>query len=48
MFRFFIANFLGVSLVKFNYWFKFQVNIIAGVGVMTILVHKGLTKNPEI
>ena len=37
-----------VSLVKFSYWSKFHVNIIAGSVVMTILFDKGLTRNPEI
>ena len=37
-----------LSLVKFSYWSKFQVNIITGSGIMTIFFHKGLTRNPEI
>ena len=37
-----------VSFVEFSYWSKFHVNIITGFGVMTIFVHKGLTRNPEI
>ena len=37
-----------VSLVNFNYWSKFQVNIITGSGVMTISFYKRLTRNPEI
>ena len=37
-----------VSLVKFNYWSKFHVNIITGSGVMTISFYKGLTRNLEI
>ena len=37
-----------VSLVKFSYWPKFHVNIITGSSVMTILLYKGLTRNPEI
>ena len=38
----------SVSLIKFSYWSKFHVNIIAGSGVMTILVYKGWTRNPGI
>ena len=37
-----------VSLVKFNYYSKFHLNIISGSGVMTIYFYKGLTRNPEI
>ena len=37
-----------VSLLKFSYWSKFHVNIIAGSGVMTIFFYKGLSRNPEI
>ena len=37
-----------VSLVKFSYWSKFHVNIIAGYGVITIFFYKILTRNPEI
>ena len=37
-----------VSLVKFSYWSKFHVNIIAGSGVMTVFFYKRLTRNPEI
>ena len=37
-----------VSLVKFNYWSKFHVNIITGSGVITIFFYKGLAKNAEI
>ena len=38
-----------VSLIRFNYWSKFHVNIITGSGVMTIfLCYKGLTRNLEI
>ena len=37
-----------VSLVKFNYWSKFHVNIITGFEIMTIFFYKGLTRNPEI
>ena len=37
-----------VSLAKFSYWSKFYVNFIPGSGVMTIFLHTGLTKNPEI
>ena len=36
-----------VSLVKFRYWSKFHV-IITGFGVITILFHEGLSRNPEI
>ena len=37
-----------VSLVKFSYWSKFQVNIITGPEIMTICFYKGLTRNQEI
>ena len=37
-----------VSLVKFNYWSKFHVNVITGSGVITIFFYKGLTRNVEI
>ena len=37
-----------VSPVKFSYWSKFHVNIITGSRVMTILLHTGLTRNPEV
>ena len=37
-----------VLLVKFSYWFKFQVNISTGSRVTTIFVYKGLTRNSEI
>ena len=37
-----------VSLVKFSYWFKFHVNIIAGSRVMTISFYKRLARNPKI
>ena len=37
-----------ISLVKFNYWSNFHVNIITGSGVITIFFYKGLTRNPEI
>ena len=37
-----------VSLVKFSYWSKFNINIATGSGVMIIFVYKGLTRNPEI
>ena len=37
-----------VSLVKFSYWSKFQINIITGSRVMTIYFHEGLIRNPEI
>ena len=44
--NFFLRYF--VSLVKFNYWSKFHVNIITGSGVMAIFFYKRLTRNPEI
>ena len=37
-----------VSFVKFSYWSKFHINIIAGSGILTIFFYKGLTRNPEI
>ena len=37
-----------VFFIKFSYWSKFHVNIIAGSAVMTIFFYKGLTKYPEI
>ena len=37
-----------VSVVRFIYWFKFQVNTITGSWVMTIYFCTGLTRNPEI
>ena len=37
-----------VSLVKFSYGSNFDVNIITGSGVMTILIYTGLTRNLEI
>ena len=37
-----------ISLVKFSYWSKFNVNIITGSGVRTILFCKRLTRNLEI
>ena len=37
-----------VSLVKFSYWTKFDVNIITGSGVMTIFFYRGFTRNLEI
>ena len=37
-----------VSLVTFNYWSKFHVNIMIGNKVITIFVYMGLTRNPEI
>ena len=37
-----------VSLVKFNYWFKFYVSIITCSGIVAIFFYKGLTRNPEI
>ena len=37
-----------VSLVKFNYWSKFHVNIITRSRNMTIFFYKGLIRNPEI
>ena len=40
--RFFISRF------NFSYWSKFHVSIITSSWVMTILVYKGLIKNPEI
>ena len=44
------STFLGcfVYLVKFSYWLKFHVNIIAGSVVMKVFFYKGLTRNPEI
>ena len=45
MVKFFRGCFL--SLVNFSYWSKFYVNIITGLGVMTIFFIKGLTRNPE-
>ena len=44
---FFFLTLLG-SFVKFTYWSKFYVNIIAGSGVMTIFFYKGLTRRLEI
>ena len=38
----------GVFLVKFSDYYNFHVNIIPGSGVMTIFVHKRLTRNQEI
>ena len=43
--NFFLHSF--VSFVKFSYWSKFHVNIIAGSGIITIFFHKGLTGNPK-
>ena len=37
-----------VSLVKFSYWSKFNVNIIIGSGIRTIFVYKGSATNLEI
>ena len=37
-----------ISLVTFNHWSKFNVNISTGSGVMEIFVYKRLTRNPEI
>ena len=37
-----------VSLNKFSYWSKWNVNIITDSGVMTIFFHKGLTRNLKI
>ena len=37
-----------VSLVKFKYCTKFNVNIITSSGIMTIFFYKGLTRNLEI
>ena len=36
------------SLVEFSYWYKFNISIIIGFGIMTIFFYKGLTRNPEI
>ena len=44
-------NFLNVavfSFVKFSFWSKSHVNIMAGSGVMTIFVYKGLTRDPDV
>ena len=35
-------------LFKFNYWSKFNVNIMTGSGVVSIFVYKGMTRNPGI
>ena len=46
-----IVNFFWrccVYFVNFSYWSKFYVNAITGSRVMTIFLHKGLTRNPEI
>ena len=43
-----IVNFFWacrVSFVKFSYWSKFHVNIMADSGVMTVFVYKRLTRN---
>ena len=37
-----------VSLVKFAYWSKFHLNIIAGSRVMINFFYEGLTRNLEI
>ena len=37
-----------VSLVKFSYWSKFHVNIIASSWVMKVFFYKGLNRNLEI
>ena len=37
-----------VSLVNFNYWSKFHVNIITGSGIIINFFYKGLTRNPDI
>ena len=37
-----------ISLVNFIYYVKFDVNIVAGSGVMRIFFYKGLTRNSEI
>ena len=37
-----------VSLVKFSYWSTFHVNIMTSSGIITILIYKELTRNPEI
>ena len=34
--------------INFSYWSKFHVNIMIGLGAMTIFIYKGLTRNPEI
>ena len=36
-----------ISYVKFSYWSKYDLNIIAGPGVMIIFFYKGLNRNPE-
>ena len=41
-----LSNFFDVAV--FSYWFQIHDNIITGSRVMTIFVHKGLTRNPEI
>ena len=43
------SNFVytDVSLVKFSYWSKFNINIATGSRVVIIFVYKGLTRNPE-
>ena len=38
----------SVFLVKFSYWSKFRVSIIAGSRVITIFFYKGLTRNREV
>ena len=37
----------SVSFVKFSYWSKFHVNIIAGSRFVIIFFYKGLTRYPE-
>ena len=37
-----------ISVVNFNYWSRFHVNIINISVVMTTFFHEGLTRNPEI
>ena len=36
-----------LALVKFSYWSMFHVIIMTSSGVITILIYKGLTRNPE-
>ena len=38
----------AVSLVKFSYWSKIQVNIITSSGIMTVFFYKRFTRNPDI
>ena len=37
-----------VFLLKFNYWFKSNANIMTSSRVMTIFIYKRLTRNTEI